>query len=99
MKCFPLKTRVRIGASDRPVTSLIGRDAWAFRRLMNADAHDCTPIEHPGRCWSSYVHKLRKAGFSIEKSTEGHGGPSAGNHARYVLCSETNMVEGREVQA
>ena len=99
MKCFPLKTRVRIGASDRPVTSLIGRDAWAFRRLMNADAHDCTPIEHPGRCWSSYVHKLRKAGFSIETVTQAHGGPFAGKHARCVLRSETTVIEDREVQA
>lgn len=99
MRCSPAKIRVRIGASNGPVVSLIGRDAWAFRQLKNADARGCTPIDHPGPRWSAYVHKLRKAGFSIETITEPHGGPFAGKHARYVLRSETTVIEADEVQA
>jgi hypothetical protein len=99
MKCSPLKIHVRIGSSDGPVVSLIGRDAFAFRQLKNADARGHTPIDHPGPRWSSYVHKLRKAGFLIETVTEAHGGPFAGKHARYVLRSETTVIEDREVQA
>ena len=89
MKCSPLKIRVRIGSSDGPVVSLIGRDAWAFPKSTNA--RDCTPIDHPGPRWSAHVHKLRKAGFSIETVTEAQGGRFAGKHARYVLRSETTV--------
>jgi hypothetical protein len=99
MNCSPLKIRVRIGSSDGTVVSLIGRDAWALRRLKSANARGCTPIDHPGPCWAAYVHKLRKAGFSIETITENHADPLAGKHARYVLRSEVTVVEGDEVQA
>lgn len=99
MKHSPLKIRVRIGASDGPVVSLIGRDAWAFRQLTEAKARGCTPIDHPGPRWSAYVHKLRKAGFSIETVHETHGGPFAGKHARYVLRSNVTEIENDEVQA
>jgi hypothetical protein len=97
MKCSPLKIRVRIGSSDGPVVSLIGRDACALRRLKGADADGGTPIEHPGPRWSAYVRKLRKAGFSIETITENHPDPLAAKHARHVLRSE--VTEGDEVQA
>ena len=92
MKCSPLKIRVRIGSSDGSVVSPIGRDAWAFRQLKNADLRGCTPIDHPGPRWSSY-------GFSIETVTEAHGGPFAGKHARHVLRSETTVIEDGEVRA
>jgi hypothetical protein len=58
MKCSPLKIRVRIGSSDGSVVSPIGRDAWAFRQLKNADLRGCTPIDHPGPLWSSYRFAL-----------------------------------------
>ena len=99
MKCSPLKIRVRIGSSDGSVVSPIGRDAWAFRQLKNADARGCTPIDHPGPRWSAYVYKLRKVGLSIETVTEAHGGPYAGKHVRYVLRSETTVIEDGEVRA
>jgi hypothetical protein len=99
MKCSPLKIRVRIGSSDGPVVSLIGGDAWAFRQLKSANARGCTPIDHPGPCWAAYIHKLRKAGFSIGTITEAHGGPFAGKHARHVLRSETTVIEDGEVRA
>jgi hypothetical protein len=99
MKCSPLKIRVRIGSSAGPVASLIGCDAWAFRQLKSANARGCTPIDHPGPRWAAYVHKLRKAGFSIETITEAHGGPFAGKHARYVLRTEAIVIEGEEVQS
>jgi len=93
MKCSPLKIRVRIGASDGPVVSLIGRAAWAFRQLKTANARGCTPIDHPGPRWAAYVHKLRKAGIVIETIREKHGGPFSGEHARYVLRSLITVLE------
>jgi hypothetical protein len=99
MKCSHLNIRVRTGLSDGAAVSLIGRYARAFRQLKNDNARGCTPIDHPGPRFSSYVHKLRKAGFSIETVTEAHGGPFAGKHARYVLRSETTVIEDHEVQA
>ena len=64
----------------------------------SADPSGFTAIGHPGPRFSSYVHKLRKAEFSIETITEAHGGPFAGKHARYVL-RETTVIEDHEVQA
>jgi hypothetical protein len=48
---------------------------------------------HPGPRWSSYVHKLRKAGIIVETIREMHGGPFAGPHARYVLRSQVTILE------
>jgi len=76
----------------KPVT-VIGRDAWALRNLVEAGAAGCTPIDHPGPRWSHYVFKLRRAGFLIETIDEKHGGPFAGSHARYVLRSQLEIIK------
>ncbi|RVG89298.1 hypothetical protein [Sinorhizobium meliloti] len=76
----------------KPVT-VIGRDAWALRNLVDAGAAGCTPIDHPGPRWSHYVFKLRRAGFLIETIDEKHGGPFAGSHARYVLRSHVEIIK------
>lgn len=70
-----------------------GRDAWALAELVKAGAEGCTPITHPGPRWSSYTHKWRKRGLSIETITEMHGGPFAGKHARYVLRTPIVVLE------
>ena len=93
MKCSTLKIRVRTGAFDGPVVSLIGRGAWALRQLKSGDTRGCTPIDHPGPRWAAYVHKLRKAGIVIETIREKHGGPFSGEHARYVLRSLITVLE------
>lgn len=51
------------------------------------------PIDNPAPRWSGYVHKLRKAGIVIETIRESHGGPFAGEHARYVLRTEITILE------
>ncbi|MFN7090697.1 MAG: hypothetical protein ACK4P4_09135 [Allorhizobium sp.] len=76
----------------RPIT-VIGRDAWALRHLMDAGRKGCTTIDVPGPRWSHYVWKLRQAGIAVETIHEGHGGPFPGNHARYVLRSDLQVIE------
>lgn len=77
--------------------TVIGRDAWALDRLMEAGEAGCTPIDQPAPRWSGYVHKIRKAGIVIETVTESHGGAYAGHHARYVL--RTSVTRVHEVAA
>ena len=76
-----------------PVVTVRGRDAWALLELKAANDDGCTPIDHPGPRWSSYVHKLRKAGITVETIREMHRGPFAGKHARYVLRSPVHIME------
>src|SRR3954452_17196659 len=87
-----LIVKARIGEAGQVVT-LRGRDAWALLELKAANDNGCTPIDHPGPRWSGYVHKLRKAGIVIETVRETHGGPFAGQHARYVLRSSITIRE------
>ena len=72
-----------------------GRDRWALESLISAGAAGCTPIDHPGPRWSSYVHALRhERALHIETIHEKHDGPFEGNHARYVLKSSVTLAEG-----
>ena len=70
-----------------------GRDAWALAALIDAGERGCTPLDHVGPRWSGYVHNLRKAGVVVETIRERHGGPFAGQHARYVLRTALTVVE------
>jgi hypothetical protein len=93
-----LAITARILPDGKPVT-VIGRDAWALRNLINAGAVGCTPIDHPGPRWSHYVFKLRGLGFLIETVNENHGGPFAGTHAHYVLRSEVEIIDDNSRRA
>lgn len=76
---------------------VIGRDAWALRNLVTAGNAGCTPIDHPGPRWSSYIHKLRtKHGLSIETIEEKHTGQFSGTHARYVIHSDVAILEAND---
>ena len=77
---------------DGGVYQIIGRDAWALKKLVEAGKRGCTPIDQPGPRWSHYVWKLRGLGFVIETIHEDHGGPFAGTHARYVLHSDVTIL-------
>lgn len=77
---------------DGPRVTVIGRDAWCLKRLIQSGSKGCTPIDEPAPRWSGYVHKLRKLGFYIETIHEAHEGPFAGTHARYVLHSPVSIV-------
>ena len=84
---------VEVHDDDAPrVILLKGREAWAARELIIAGAAGCTPIDAPAPRWSSYVHKLRRRGIHIQSIPESHGGPFAGRHVRYVLCSVVLLV-------
>lgn len=90
-----LTITARILPDGAPMT-VIGRDAWALRNLVNAGRAGCTPIDHPGPRWSHYVFKLRGFGFTIETVHENHDGQFAGTHARYVLRSAVEIVHDSE---
>ena len=62
-----------------------GREAWTLKALIEAGQFGVTPHERPAPRWSSYVHRLRNRGLSIETRREGHAGAYAGRHGRYVL--------------
>jgi hypothetical protein len=89
---MPLIVKFQIGGGG-PVLTVCGRDAWALLELKSANDNGCTSIDHPGPRWSGYVHKLRKVGIVIETIREMHGGPFAGQHARYVLRSLITILE------
>ncbi|MHC2359044.1 winged helix domain-containing protein [Rhizobium leguminosarum] len=90
-----LTISVRILPDGKPI-KVVGREAWALQNLAKAGAAGCTPIDHPGPRWSSYVLDLRGMGFVVETIHEPHGGPFAGTHARYVLRSEIEILTEAE---
>ncbi|MGJ7039666.1 hypothetical protein J2Y63_002924 [Shinella sp. BE166] len=92
-----LTITARILPDETPIT-VVGRDAWALRNLVNAGLAGCTPINHPGPRWAHYVFKLRGFGFLIETINENHGGPFAGTHARYVLRSKVEILRASDQQ-
>jgi Winged helix domain len=81
------------------VLTLSGREAWALLALVEAGERGCTPIDTPAPRWSAYVHDLRKLGFAIETIRERHGGPFAGEHARYVLRSPVVILAAAHAAA
>ena len=98
MADFTKKPVIRIrageGEASRELT-LAGRFAWTAMQLHQAGKSGCTPIERPAPRWSHYVWRLRHDwGLNIETITEGHAGPYAGHHARYVLHTPIEVLEG-----
>lgn len=89
---------VRVEPDGSPMR-LEGRVAWVMDRLVKAGNGGCTPITHPGPRWADYVFKLKKLGFVIETIHEGHGGPFAGHHARYVLHGDVTILEEPRIAA
>jgi winged helix domain-containing protein len=67
--------------------------------LIGAGERGCTPIDTPGPRWFTYVHDLRKLGFAIETIRERHGGPFAGEQARYVLRSPVVILDPARASA
>ena len=79
--------------------TVIGRDLWALRQLLDAGEDGCTPITRPAPRWSHYVWKLRGLGISVETIHEPHGGSYPGTHARYVLRSRVRFAEDVRIAA
>lgn len=76
------------------ITTTEGRVIWALDELIAAGPRGCTPTDNPAPRWSSYVHKLRKAGVDIETVHEPHEGPFPGHHGRYILKAHVERVKG-----
>ena len=89
-----LAMRVQVGAAPETI-SVVGRDAWALKALIDGGLVGVTPLDRPAPRWAHYVFKLRGKGIVVETIEEKHGGPFAGTHARYVLRSPVTIVEER----
>jgi hypothetical protein len=91
--------RVRVGGVDgdglfgRELT-VVGRDAWALRKLVERGEIGITAFDEIGPRLSHYIFKLRRAGLAIETRDESHGGPFAGTHGRYILRTPVEILEG-----
>jgi hypothetical protein len=84
--------RMKIRVGEGALLEVRGRAAWALDQLIKAGDQGCTPIEQPGPRWSDYVFKLRRKGIVVQTIDEKHGGPYAGEHARYRLASEVDVI-------
>ena len=69
-----------------------GREAWCLKRLVESGERGVSALEDVGPRLSHYIHKLRRAGLTIETIEERHGGPFAGIHGRYVLRTPVEIV-------
>lgn len=94
------RTRMRVQIMDNgnpastPIT-VVGRDAWCLRTLIDAGKRGFSSVDNPAPRTSHYIFKLRRFGFAIETITEMHGGNYPGHHARYVLHSDVQVLEGQ----
>lgn len=95
---MPGKLQFTAIISDRAEGDLridvLGREAWALLELVEAGSKGCTPIDNPAPRWSHYVWLLRGHSFKVETIDEGHAGPFAGTHARYVLHDDVTLEGG-----
>ena len=88
-----MKIEVTLNSSEQSRTfALDGRLGWTMTQLANAGAKGVATIERPAPRWSAYVHKLRKLGIQIETEMEPHEGTYPGQHARYRLSCDAQVV-------
>ena len=85
--------RLKVAVVDGPQHAVAGREAWALGKLIEAGERGCTPIDQPAPRWSHYIFLLRRRGILVETIHEGHSGPFAGHHARYVLRTRLTVIE------
>lgn len=88
---------ITVQRGDRPLT-FKGRQAWALHLLIERGAYGVTPLEQPALRWSSYIHRLRRGGLSIDTIPERHGGSFSGEHARYRLAETVEVVSVQRQQ-
>ena len=72
-----------------------GRPAWALETVCANGSQGLRTIDCPATQLPFYIWQLRQelGDDAVITKTEKHGGPFAGNHARYVLADETLRVE------
>lgn len=94
-KALKPRFTIRIHRADGSTldTIVIGRVAWAALALWQAGPKGCTPLLRPAPRWSDYVFRLKKQGVNVETVDEKHGGPFAGEHARYVLRDRLSIAD------
>ena len=90
--------KVRVGEPSHLLPTreltLKGRFAWALKELQTAGSQGLHVIDRPALHWSHSIYRLRRDCLAIETIPESHSGPYAGSHARYVLRSPVQIIEG-----
>jgi hypothetical protein len=79
--------------NGQEITVRPARVAFAVHALIERGERGVTPLEWIGPRWSDYCFKAKKLGFNIETVHEGHSGPFAGRHGRYVLRSDVELLK------
>ncbi|MFK0687969.1 hypothetical protein ACFX5Q_07160 [Mesorhizobium sp. IMUNJ 23033] len=97
----PKKSTVTVRIEpDGRTKRLEGRAAWMMRKLVEAGKRGVTPLDLPtGVRVAHYIFLLRREGFIISTEHESHGGPWAGQHARYRLETPVTIVDDGSVVA
>jgi hypothetical protein len=84
---------VRIEPDGR-IVRLDGRAGWTLTKLVVAGKRGVTPLDLPtGVRVAHYIFLIRKEGFIVSTERERHGGPWAGQHARYRLETPVTIVD------
>jgi hypothetical protein len=73
--------------------ALTKRAEFFLEEMLAAGPGGITTIDYPGVRVGDAIHKLRKAGVSINTTYEEHGGEFAGHHGRYVLLSKIVRID------
>jgi winged helix domain-containing protein len=87
--------RAQIGNGHGAVEkTLYGRFACTLAKLIEAGEKGIGSIDNVGPRLSHYVWVLRhREGIAIESCDELDGGPFAGRHSRYRLCSPVAILD------
>lgn len=99
-----LKIIAEVGAEPTAFQiHVTGRKAWALLQLVRRGPAGLTSVENPAPRLSSYIHRLRGLGVTIDTENESHGGEFSGSHARYrlncqvrILTQDNDSPEGPE---
>jgi hypothetical protein len=73
---------------------LTKRAEFFLEELLAAGNEGITTIDYPGVRVGDAIHKLRKAGVTVETQYEQPGGEFAGHHGRYILRSKVERLSG-----
>ena len=77
----------------KPPDKFVGRFAWTLNELSQAGREWLHPDRAASASLESLCVPLRRDGVAIETVNEGHKGPFAGHHARYVLRSNVEVLK------
>ncbi len=70
-----------------------GRSAWTLLELVKAGKRGCVAADYPGVRLAAHIYNLKSEGLAIDTRHENHKGPFPGNHGRYVLACDVEIID------